>query len=207
MSKLFIDPKQPLLTCKAQSCEGCPVGEDVVCHFNGSQLIHFLFFMMPAFLLGGRAIFLSGIPMLLIWIGLIVGYFLFTEIRVMCSHCPHYAEEGASLQCWANYGASRLWKYRPGPMSITEKIIFFAGLALVMLFPMVFFIINTMWFDMILYIMIVTAAYLTMRNLMCNHCMNFACPLNIVSKDVREKFFERNPVVAEAWQSDIDISE
>jgi hypothetical protein len=42
--------------------------------------------------------------MLIPWLILIIGYFGFVEIRVMRSHCPHYAEEGGSLKCWANYG-------------------------------------------------------------------------------------------------------
>jgi hypothetical protein len=31
---------------------------------------------------------------LLIWIATFVAYFGFIEIRVLCSHCPHYAEKG-----------------------------------------------------------------------------------------------------------------
>ena len=207
MSGMFLDPHKPLVTCSAASCEGCAVSKDLVCHFNRKQLTHFFLIMIPAFLLGGSAILASGLVQLLIWVGLIVGYFLFLEIRVMCSHCPHYAEKGASLQCWANYGAPRLWKYRPGPMSRMETFLFFAGLGPVILYPLTFFIINGMWFSMILFAMMITGSYLTMRNLMCNHCMNFACPLNIVGKDVRQKFFDRNPIVAEAWQPTIDLSE
>ncbi|GAJ20475.1 unnamed protein product, partial [marine sediment metagenome] len=25
-----------------------------------------------------------------------------------------------TLKCWANYGSPKLWKYRPGPMSLNE---------------------------------------------------------------------------------------
>jgi hypothetical protein len=207
MSGLFLDPQKPLVTCQSQSCDGCPVHEDIVCHFNGEQLTHFFLIMMPAFLVGGSAILKSGWIPLVIWIGLIVGYFLFTEIRVMCSHCPHYAEEGASLQCWANYGAPRLWKYRPGPMSKMETIVFFSGLAIVIAYPLVFFMLNTWWFGLLLYATLISGAYMSMRRLMCNQCINFACPLNITPRQVRDKFFDRNPVVAEAWQPFIDLSE
>ena len=205
MSGIFLDPHKPLITCQAQSCEGCPVNEKIVCHFNGEQLTHFLLIMMPAFLVGGSAILKTGWIPLVIWIGLLVGYFMFAEIRVMCSHCPHYAEEGASLQCWANYGAPRLWKYRPGPMSRMETIVFFSGLVIVIGYPAVFLILSAWWFGLLLFAMMISGSYMTMRRLMCNQCINFACPLNITSHETREKFFERNPVVAEAWQPYIDL--
>ena len=35
------------------------------------------------------------------------------------------AETGTkTLKCWANYGSPKLWKYRPGPMSLAEKTVF-----------------------------------------------------------------------------------
>ena len=40
---------------------------------------------------------------------------------------------------------------------------------------------------------------MTLKMFLCTQCMNFACPLNGVPDPVRVKFFERNPVVAEAW--------
>ena len=64
--------------------------------------------------------FLEGFWMTVFTIALCVGFFGFIETRVLCSHCPHYAEEGASLRCWANYGSPKLFKYRPGPMSTTS---------------------------------------------------------------------------------------
>jgi hypothetical protein len=36
---------------------------------------------------------------------------------------------------------------------------------------------------------------------LCPKCMNFACPLNSVPDPVRAEFFERNPVVADAWKN------
>jgi hypothetical protein len=50
------------------------------------------------------------------------GCFGLLEIRVMCSHCPHYAEAGRLLKCWANYGSPKLWAYRPGPMCRMETL-------------------------------------------------------------------------------------
>jgi hypothetical protein len=139
--------------------------------------------------------------MLIPWLVLIIGYFGFVEIRVMCSHCPHYAEEGRSLKCWANYGSPKIWRYRPGPMSLTEKIVFFAGLALVWGYPIFFLIVEFHLFLLVVYILSTLGFYLTLGKFLCSQCMNFACPLNRVGDEVKRGFLERNPTVAKAWST------
>ncbi len=98
----FQDPSLPIATCRASDCAECPVADSVHCHFRPMELAHFLLICMPTFLVGGAGILAVGLTPLLIWIGIIVGFFGFVEIRVLCSHCPHYAEEGATLGCWAS---------------------------------------------------------------------------------------------------------
>jgi hypothetical protein len=131
-----------------------------------------------------------------------LGFFGFIEIRVMCSHCPHYAEEGKSLKCWANYGSPKLWKYRPGPMSAKEKTVFFGGLVAVFGYPLGFFINGGLWYLLGLYILLTAGFYTTLKRSFCSKCMNFACPLNGVPDPVRQKFWECNPVVGKAWGHD-----
>lgn len=137
--------------------------------------------------------------LLLPWLLIVVGYFGFVEIRVMCSHCPHYAEEGSSLTCWANYGSPKIWKYRPGPMNLLEKIVFFASFALVWGYPLFFLIYGAQLLLLILYLATLAGFFMTLRRFLCTRCMNFACPLNNVRSEVRAKFLERNPGIAEAW--------
>jgi hypothetical protein len=117
----------------------------------------------------------------------------------MCSHCPHYAEPGKSLQCWANYGSPRLWKYRPGPMTGTEKFVFEAGLLLIFGYPLAFLLMGLQWFLLAIYLLTTVSFYVTLRHSFCSQCMNFACPLNLTNDQVRAAFFERNPIVARAW--------
>ncbi len=205
MNKAFLDPSKPLITCNAVHCEGCPAGDVVTCHFNGSQLTHFFAIAVPPFLIGGAGVAAVNPWWLIPWLVFLVSYFGLIEIRVMCSHCPHYAEEGKSLQCWANYGSPRLWKYRPDPMSKMEKIIFFAGFAIIFGLPFIFLIIGLQWFFLALYLLTLTGGFLSMRKLMCAHCINFACPLNQVSLEDRHKFWQRNPIVDHAWQSYMEL--
>ncbi len=199
MASMFLDSQRPLTTCTSKTCEGCPVSKDIHCHFHGFDLAAFLFAGLPMVIIGAVGVARVGAWWLVPWGLIVFSYFGFVEIRVMCSHCPHYAEPGKSLQCWANYGSPRLWKYRPGPMSVTEKIVFLSGLVLVMGYPLAFLLIGPQWFLLAVYLVTAISFYLTLRRSYCSECMNFACPLNVTSEKVRAEFFLRNPVVAKAW--------
>jgi hypothetical protein len=197
--KMFLDPTQPITTCAQSSCEDCPVSGSLHCHFYGRDLAKFFTAAAPVFIFGAVGIYRFGAWALLIWLGLILSYFGLIEIRVMCSHCPHYAEPGGSLKCWANYGSPKLWHYRPGPMSAMEKLVFLAGLIVIFGYPLPFILLKTGWLLAGLYGLSLLGGYMFMRSAMCSHCMNFACPLNWVDPARREVFFKRNPAVAEAW--------
>jgi len=195
----FPDPSVPIATCEASTCVECSVADSIHCHFRPAELVHFLLISIPSFLVGGVAVLSVGLVPLLIWIAVIVGFFGFAEIRVMCSHCPHYAENGATLGCWANHGSPKLWKYRPGPMSTAENMVFFTGIVVVWGSPVAFFFVSGLWFLLGLYILLTTGFFVTLKMFLCSKCMNFACPLNSVPNEARIKFFERNPSVGRAW--------
>ena len=197
----FLDPSKPIATCIASDCVDCPVSKEVHCHFRPKELAYFLLICSPGFIVGGAGILAYGVWFLAFWIAVVFGFFGFLEIRVMCSHCPHYAEPGSSLKCWANYSSPKLWRYRPGPMSGVEKIIFFAGLITIFGYPPAIMLMNSNWLLAGLYSLSVVGGYLYMRTAMCAHCMNFACPLNRVEPARREAFFKRNPIIAAAWRS------
>jgi len=201
MRKFFLAPNRPIATCAEGDCSGCPVQGEIHCHFNGRDLLQFLLIAFPPFIVGGIGIAQVNAWLLLPWIGMIVGFFGFLEIRVMCSHCPHYAEPGIkTLQCWANYGSPKLWNYRPGPMTATETVIFLAGIGLVAGYPLTFLVFGSKWFLLAVFAVLVFVMGAAMRDRMCNRCMNFACPFNQVPPQTRALFFARNPVVAEAWK-------
>jgi hypothetical protein len=177
------------------------VADSISCHFGSGDLLHFYLIMFPAFLVAGAGILSVGLVPLLIWIGIVFSFFGFIEIRVMCSHCPHYAEDGSTLRCWANYGSPKLWKYRPGPMSVAENVVFFAGLVAVFGYPLAFFVARGLWLLLVVYILVTTAFFVTLKRFLCTRCMNFACPLNGVAEPIRQLFWEQNPKVKEAWNT------
>lgn len=204
MKGLFLDTHKPLTTCSAETCEGCPLQSRLQCHFSGRELLRFFGLAFPPFILGGIGIARVNAWLLLPWVLLIIGYFGLIEIRVMCSHCPHYAEPGGkSLQCWANYGSPKLWQYNPGPMTRGERFVFFAGLVVIAGYPLAFLVGASQWLLSALFGVTVAAMATLMGRLMCVRCMNFACPFNGVDHWTRTLFLARNPAVAQAWKKQL----
>jgi hypothetical protein len=196
----FLDPTKPIATCTASDCAGCTVAESVHCHFRPIELVHFLLISGLTFLVGGAGVLAQGFVPLLIWIAVILAFFGFVEIRVLCSHCPHYAEEGSTLKCWANHGSAKLWKYRSGPMSTLEKTVLLTGFAIIWGTPLPFFVVSGRLFLLALYLLLVAGFFMTLKLFLCSQCMNFACPLNSVPEPARKLFFARNPIVARGWR-------
>jgi hypothetical protein len=127
-------------------------------------------------------------------------FFFVWEGRVLCSHCPYWAEEGRVLRCHANYGVIKLWKYRPGPMNRSEQFQFLAGALLFIIYPLVFLVIGHEYLlTAIALASAVSFGYLLWRNI-CDRCINFSCPLNNVPPERRRAFLARNPVIAHAWE-------
>jgi hypothetical protein len=192
----FPDPSKPIATCVAPDCAECPVQGKIHCHFRAQDLAHFLIISMPGLVVGGAGVLAFGARHLVFWIAIMVGFFGFVEIRVMCAHCPHYAESGRALGCWANHGALKLWQYRPGPMTVIEKSIFFAGLVVIWGYPLPPLIMEGKWFLLMLYLLTNAGFFMTLKMFLCARCMNFACPLNAVENNARDQFLQRNPSVA-----------
>ena len=197
---MFLDPEKPVATCKSESCDDCEIHGSVHCHFNLKELLYFLFISLPSFILGSVGIYHLNGWLLAPWITLIIAFFGFIEIRVMCSHCPHYAEPSASLKCRANYGAPKIWKYRPGPMTTAEKFIFFIGFAVVWGYPLPILILGEQLLLLLLYSVTTIGFFIVLIVFMCSQCMNFACPFNRVDKKTRSLFFTKNPMVGDAWK-------
>ena len=196
---LFYPKDKPLETCSSKNCEKCNVKNKVNCHFNPMQLIHFCSVALPSMIIGAVGLFRYNLWLFIIWFLITAGYFALLEIRVMCSHCPHYAEKSKTLKCWANYSIFKLWKYNPGPMNLFEKILFLGGLALIWGIPLVALIVDLQIFLWIIYVLTSVGFFMTLQLCFCSICMNFACSLNRVIDEDRDKFFAKNPDIAKAW--------
>lgn len=199
---MFLPPDQPLHSCTYGKCDSCDISGRLVCHFGIGHLLRFLLLSMPTIILGGVAVFRFNPLFLIPWFAMYIAFFGFIEIKALCSHCPHYGEPGLkSLKCWANYGAPKLWKYKPGPMSVLEKATFFIGVALIFSYPVPFLVLQKSYILLGVYPVLFAVGMFILKTLYCPKCINFACPMNRVPAAVRESFFDKNPMIKRAWKS------
>jgi hypothetical protein len=198
------NPNNPYDICTwrpATECQGCSLADELKCRFDRGDLLHFLGsflgFALPAFIgviRGGYGWFLLG------WVAFWLVFFELWEIRILCSHCPYYAERSATLHCIANYGSLKVWRYHPEPMSRSEKIQLWIGFVILggYPFPLLLLAGEFLWavgaaWGLVMF-------FWTLRKETCSRCVNFSCPLNAVPRELVDAYLERNPVMRQAWE-------
>ena len=217
------EPKEGCLTCTWDDearCYECELRDKLDCRWNKSLLMRFykggaITMISGAVGLIITGLFVSWLP-LIIYAGFWIFFFGFFEIRVLCSHCPYYSEEGKILHCLANHGSIKLWKYHPEPMNSWEKLGFLGGAITFVTFPVIaelfglFTILNSsvqgglsLLFSILIILSTIGGVYFfkVLITRICPHCVNFSCPLNQVPKEVVDSYLMRNPVMKEAWES------
>jgi len=182
-------------------CKNCTIAGRLKCRYNSGDLLHFiglfLFFLFPALI----GMILSGCGWYLLgWVGLAIIFFGFWEIRILCSHCPYYAEKGVTLHCIANYGCPKFWKYHPEPISNSEKIQLVIGFTLICGYPFPFLILGEQFSLFLLTAWGLIMFFWILQKYTCSKCVNFSCLLNRVSKEVVDEYLKRNPVMRKAWE-------
>ncbi len=182
-------------------CKDCTIAGRLKCRLCAGELIQFLAlfacFFIPALvgmIAGGYGWYLTG------WFAFMIVFFGFWEIRILCSHCPYYAQEGPVLHCIANYGCPKFWKFRPGPMTNPEKGQLFCGLLVLFGYPFPFMFIAGQWILLSASVMGGTIFFMILNKYTCTQCINFSCPLNSVPKPLVDEYLRRNPVMREAWE-------
>ena len=194
------DVENVCLNCSSSKSKECLIDKDLDCHFRSSNMvlffIGFVVFGVPAIL----GIILSGFGLLVIvWIIFMIFFLQIWENRILCSHCPYYAEEGRILRCHANYGLFKLWKYNPHPMSRFEQFQFLIGVGIFVGFPIPWMILGNQFVLMTLSVIGAVIFILILITKLCIRCVNFSCPLNRVPKETRNRFLTRNPAMQKAW--------
>jgi hypothetical protein len=171
-----------------------------MCRYETRDTVHFFMIFLPLLVTAIGGVIQSGYGWWLLgWLAYALFFFVVWEGRVLCSHCPYWAEEGRVLRCHANYGVIKLWKYRPGPMSRSEQAQFLIGALLLVVYPLVFLILGHEYLLAVIGLVSATSFFYLLRRNICTRCINFSCPLNGVEAATREAFFARNPVIAQAW--------
>jgi len=182
-------------------CAHCENQGFLLCRMNYADLIQFILLTFNIFIpaiigmiLGGYAAYLIGYAVF--W----VFFFGFFEIRILCSHCPFYAEKGFILHCPANYGLPKFWKYHPEPMNWLEKVALLMGIAFLFGYPLPFLMLGRQFVLLAITGYAMVLWFFIMQKNVCSKCVNFSCPLNRVPKKVADGYLRRNEVMREAWE-------
>jgi hypothetical protein len=190
--------KTTAAACQEQDCTGCELEGKLLCIHTPADLIDFAVLVICCFIpfFAGMIIgrFWVG---LIVWGGLAVVFFGYVEALVLCRHCPHYAEEGFTLRCHANWGLPKIPRFDPRPLNRLEQVIWLAYVAVLFLYPLPFFIVSGQWLLLAIYAWAVFAWAWTLLRTQCNRCYHLSCPLNRVPADVREAFYRHYPEFAE----------
>jgi len=182
-------------------CEDCPIIGRLKCRYNLGDLLRFiglfLLFLIPSLIgmiQGGYGWCIFG------WIGFWIIFFEFWEIRIVCCHCPYYAEKSLTLHCIANYGSLKVWKYHPKPISKSEKIQLVVGFIILGGYPFAFLILGRQFILSLVALLGLIIFFWILQKYTCARCVNFSCVLNRVPKEVIDEYLKRNPIMKKAWE-------
>ena len=188
---------QPLSACEGCSIEGC-----LMCRFDSKDMVSFLMHALPFAVTAIVGVVQAGYGWyLLLWLAYSLFFFFVWEARILCSHCPMWAEESRVLHCHANGGVIKIWPYQPGPMSKAEQMQFLLGAGLWMGFPFPFMLLGGEYLLVLIGLVAVASGIYGVRRTACSRCLNFSCPANTVPKQTVDVYLRRNPVMRAAWEA------
>jgi len=205
MSSNKTQSDNPSDICTWQSisaCDDCPILGELQCRFRWHDLLSFFVNFAPYGIASIAGMVRSGAAWLLLgWLSFAILFFFGWEARVLCSHCPYWAEGGRILHCHANFGVFRIWRYRPDPMSRSEKAQFLIGALILIAFPFPFMLLGEQYLLVLVALSAAVAFALNLIRNTCVRCVNFSCPLNRVPKPIVDAYLRRNPVIRQAWEA------
>jgi hypothetical protein len=173
-----------------------------MCRFDSKDLVSFLVNCLPFGVVTIAGTIQAGYGRYLwLWLAYSIFFFFVWEARVLCSHCPMWAEEGRILHCHANHGVLKIWKYRPGPMSRSEQVQFLVGASLWVGLPFVFLLLGKEYLLALIGLATIVSAAFNLRKHTCVRCLNFSCPANTVPRQIVDAYLERNPDMQAAWEA------
>ena len=223
MSESSDDKPLTLKNCIADensNCIECELNGELICFVDKKFANQFTIGNITYRVLAIMIFILSGLLighwwMLISYVSILLLTFVIIEPRLLCSHCPFYEKEGKCLKCWALRGMPKLWKYRPEPISRTEKTIMLVFGTYIDLFPFVGMIWGIIHFGYnvdenlvkgiglvitsVLFLVVVAYFSKVLLGNNCKKCANFSCAMNKVPKEVIDSFLNKNPKMKDAW--------
>lgn len=180
--------------CIRNTCTGCELDGKLMCIHTKQDLLDFFVVVINIFVP-----FFAGMVAgahwygLLGWFVLAVIFFGYFEALILCRHCPHYAEEGRTLKCHANWGLPKIPAYDPRSMNRTEQIVWLISAAIIMFYWIPFFIIAKQWIFLAWGLTSSVVSIYQLLTTECNRCYMMSCPLNRTPEEIREIFYKYYP--------------
>lgn len=197
--------RSPSLPCTWQSlsaCEGCAIEGRLMCRFDSKDMAGFLLNVLPFAVTAVIGVIQAGYGWyLLLWLAYSLFFFFVWEARILCSHCPMWAEESRVLHCHANGGVIKIWPYQPGPMSKSEQVQFLVGAGLWIGLPFLFMLLGQQYLLTLIGLTAVASGVYGVRRTACSRCINFSCPMNTVPKSLVDAYLARNPAMRAEWEA------
>lgn len=188
-------------------CKECGLDGDLMC---GRGLKYSLYFGIPMIfgllppiigLLFSGYLLIFKILIFTVWIIYALFFFNIWESRMLCNHCPYYADDSQkTLHCPINKGMLKTSQYDPAPINISEKIQFLTGALILVGFPIPFLIIDGQIISVILLIGGIILWLVVIQLKVCTDCINFSCIFNRTPEDLRNEFLKKNPIMKKAWE-------
>ena len=166
----------PFCTNQPESfCRNCTLSANLMCRYDRRDTLHFFMLILPFFVASIGGMITAGYGWWLFgWLGYMLFFFFVWEARVLCSHCPYWAEDSCILHCHANFGVIKIWRFHPEPMSKSEGIQFIIGVLIFILYPLIFCILRGQYLvGVIGFASAISFGYLLNRNI-CSRCVNFS---------------------------------
>ena len=197
-------PNAPITLCTwkpATECDYCSIQGEFMCRYESKDLVHFLMLLLPFAVTVIAGTIRARYGMLLFWwLAYSIFFFFVWEARVLCRHCPMWAEDSRVLHCHANSGVIKIFKFKPGPMSKSEQMQFLLGGLIWFAFPFVFLLMGREYLLSFIGLAAVVSGIYSLRQSICSRCINFSCPLNTVRKEYVDAYLQRNPEIRAAWE-------
>ncbi|MFX1297314.1 MAG: hypothetical protein ACFFD2_20975 [Promethearchaeota archaeon] len=207
IKKLDIDSHKICIWKDPLVCSNCYLNGKLHCHTQAKYSVYFAIGFLAALIPALIGIFFSGfqinilITIIVVWIIYSLFFFCGWESRILCSHCPYYANDNQkTLHCAINKGAYKISKFHPEPMKKSEKIQFIIGAGILIGYPIPFLIIGKQFLMLIFTLIGIGIWIIIIQIKVCPVCINFSCPLNRVSKDLVNEFLRLNPRIRDAWE-------
>ncbi len=212
---------QPCIAAKPKGCADCDLEEVIMCSFSKKETVGFVIgntlYRLTAIALFVFAGVLTGIWWMMWAYGILVAsVFIIIEPRLLCSHCPFYTMKGKVLKCGGLWGMPKIWKYRPEPISTSEKRVMLILGSFIDLGPFIGLGMGiygwikqpegNLWLGIGMTITAVVffgLVYYFGKILLgdrCKRCPNFSCQMNAVPEKYITLFLQRNEVMRAAWQ-------